>query len=55
MGRRTISGAGQVFEQQVPDELLRFARRAGTSLEQAVRGRTVMVTGASSGSAARRR
>ena len=46
-----ISGAGQVLEQQIPDEALRFARRVrgNVSLEQAVRGRTVMVTGASSG------
>jgi NAD(P)-dependent dehydrogenase (short-subunit alcohol dehydrogenase family) len=46
-----VSGAGQVLEQQIPDEALRFARRirGNVSLEQAVRGRTVMVTGASSG------
>ena len=46
-----IGGVAQVIEQQIPDELLRAARRArgAVSLEQAVRGRTVMVTGASSG------
>jgi NAD(P)-dependent dehydrogenase (short-subunit alcohol dehydrogenase family) len=46
-----VGGASQVLEQQIPDELLRLARRIlGTvSLEQAVRGRVVMVTGASSG------
>ena len=40
-----------MIEQQVPDELLRLARRVlgPVSLEQAVRGRVVMVTGASSG------
>jgi NAD(P)-dependent dehydrogenase (short-subunit alcohol dehydrogenase family) len=46
-----VGGVTQVIEQQIPDELLRLARRVlGTvSLEQAVRGRVVMVTGASSG------
>ena len=46
-----VGGATQVAQQQIPDEVLRLARRAlGTvSLEQAVRGRVVMVTGASSG------
>ncbi len=46
-----IGGFSQVIEQQVPDEFLRFGRRirGGISLEQSVRGRIVMVTGASSG------
>ncbi len=46
-----VGGVTQVVEQQIPDELLRLGRRVlGTvSLEQAVRGRVVMVTGASSG------
>src|SRR6185437_11565668 len=46
-----VGGVTQVIEQQIPDELLRLTRRVlGTvSLEQAVRGRVVMVTGASSG------
>jgi NAD(P)-dependent dehydrogenase (short-subunit alcohol dehydrogenase family) len=46
-----IGGISQILEQQVPDELLRFGRRirGGISLEQSVRGRIVMVTGASSG------
>jgi NAD(P)-dependent dehydrogenase (short-subunit alcohol dehydrogenase family) len=46
-----VGGATQVIGQQIPDELLRVVRRArgGVSLEQAVRGRVVMVTGASSG------
>ncbi len=51
-GRRgVISGGGQILEQQIPDELLRIARRLSgrASLEHAVRGRIVMVTGASSG------
>jgi NAD(P)-dependent dehydrogenase (short-subunit alcohol dehydrogenase family) len=51
-GRRgLVSGTSQVLEQQVPDELLRAVRRVRgrASLEQAVRGRVVMVTGASSG------
>jgi NAD(P)-dependent dehydrogenase (short-subunit alcohol dehydrogenase family) len=51
-GRRgVISGAAQVIEQQIPDEVLRLGRRlrGSVSLEKAVRGRLVMVTGASSG------
>jgi len=51
-GRRgLISGAAQVIEQQIPDELLRLGRRlqGSASLESAVRGKLVMVTGASSG------
>jgi NAD(P)-dependent dehydrogenase (short-subunit alcohol dehydrogenase family) len=46
-----VGGITQIVEQQIPDELLRLARRfLGTvSLEQAARGRVVMVTGASSG------
>jgi NAD(P)-dependent dehydrogenase (short-subunit alcohol dehydrogenase family) len=51
-GRRgLIGGATQVLEQQIPDELLRLGRRmvGSASLEAAVRGRVVMVTGASSG------
>jgi NAD(P)-dependent dehydrogenase (short-subunit alcohol dehydrogenase family) len=51
-GRRgLIGGIAQVIEQQVPDELMRLGRRlqGNVSLETAVRGRIVMVTGASSG------
>ena len=51
-GRRgLVSGTAQIAEQQVPDELLRLVRsvRGRASLEAAVRGRVVMVTGASSG------
>ena len=51
-GRRgLISGAAQVIEQQIPDELMRVGRRllGSDSLESAVRGKVVMVTGASSG------
>ena len=46
-----IGGLAQVVEQQVPDELMRLGRRlqGSVSLEKAVRGRVVMVTGASSG------
>jgi NAD(P)-dependent dehydrogenase (short-subunit alcohol dehydrogenase family) len=46
-----VGGASQVIEQQIPDEILRFGRRlqGSVSLEKAVRGRVVMVTGASSG------
>jgi NAD(P)-dependent dehydrogenase (short-subunit alcohol dehydrogenase family) len=46
-----IGGAATIAEQQIPDEFLRIARRlrGGVSLEKAVRGRVVMVTGASSG------
>jgi NAD(P)-dependent dehydrogenase (short-subunit alcohol dehydrogenase family) len=51
-GRRgLVSGTSQVAEQQIPDELLRVVRqiRGRASLQAAVRGRIVMVTGASSG------
>ncbi len=51
-GRRgLVGGTSQIAEQQVPDELLRAVRRVRgrASLESAVRGRVVMVTGASSG------
>jgi NAD(P)-dependent dehydrogenase (short-subunit alcohol dehydrogenase family) len=51
-GRRgVVSGIAQVLEQQVPDELLRLGRRlqGSASLETAVRGKIVLVTGASSG------
>ena len=51
-GRRgLVSGAAQVIEQQIPDEFLRLGRRllGSASLESAVRGKVVMVTGASSG------
>jgi NAD(P)-dependent dehydrogenase (short-subunit alcohol dehydrogenase family) len=46
-----VGGVTQVIEQQIPDELMRLGRRlrGGVSLEKAVRGRVVMVTGASSG------
>jgi NAD(P)-dependent dehydrogenase (short-subunit alcohol dehydrogenase family) len=46
-----IGGVAQVAEQQVPDEVMRLGRRmlGNVSLEKAVRGRVVMVTGASSG------
>ncbi len=46
-----VGGSSQILEQQVPDELMRVARRVrgNVSLEQSVRGRIVMVTGASSG------
>ena len=46
-----VGGLSQIIEQQIPDELLRLGRRlqGAVSLEKAVRGRTVMVTGASSG------
>ena len=45
------SGLAKVAEQQIPDELLRLGRRiqGSVSLEKSVRGRIVMVTGASSG------
>ncbi|MDQ3608216.1 MAG: SDR family NAD(P)-dependent oxidoreductase [Actinomycetota bacterium] len=48
---RLISGAAKAVGQQVPDEVLRFGRRAtgGRSLGDAVEGRHVMITGASSG------
>src|SRR5215213_10503734 len=51
-GRMGVTGGlTKVLEQQVPDELLRFGRRmqGSVSLEKMVRGRIVMVTGASSG------
>jgi short-subunit dehydrogenase len=51
-GRRgLVSGTSQIIEQQVPDEFLRLVRqvRGRGPLEGAVRGRVVMVTGASSG------
>ncbi|MGZ5321362.1 MAG: SDR family NAD(P)-dependent oxidoreductase [Solirubrobacterales bacterium] len=46
-----VGGIAQVIEQQIPDELLRLGRQlqGNVSLEKAVRGRKVMVTGASSG------
>ena len=46
-----IGGLTQILEQQIPDELMRLGRRVrgGVTLEGAVRGRVVMVTGASSG------
>ena len=46
-----IGGINQILEHQIPDEALRFARRVrgNVSLEKSVRGRVVMVTGASSG------
>ena len=46
-----IGGLTQIIEHQIPDELMRLGRRVrgGVSLEGAVRGRIVMVTGASSG------
>jgi NAD(P)-dependent dehydrogenase (short-subunit alcohol dehydrogenase family) len=46
-----IGGVTQVIEQQIPDELMRLGRRiqGNVSLEKSVRGRIVMVTGASSG------
>ncbi len=45
------SGLARVLEQQIPDEFLRLGRRiqGSVSLEKSVRGRVVMVTGASSG------
>jgi NAD(P)-dependent dehydrogenase (short-subunit alcohol dehydrogenase family) len=50
-GRGGLLGAGEVVTQQVPDEVLRVVRRlrGGASLSSAVRGRTVLITGASSG------
>jgi NAD(P)-dependent dehydrogenase (short-subunit alcohol dehydrogenase family) len=51
-GRRgLVSGVAQVLEHQIPDEALRFGRRllGSASLEVAVRGKVVLVTGASSG------
>ena len=46
-----VGGLGEILEHQIPDEFMRFGRRlrGGISLEQSVRGRIVMVTGASSG------
>ena len=46
-----VGGLAQVLEQQVPDELMRLGRRlrGGVNLEGSVRGRVIMVTGASSG------
>jgi NAD(P)-dependent dehydrogenase (short-subunit alcohol dehydrogenase family)/thioester reductase-like protein len=46
-----IGGITQVLDHQIPDEVLRLGRRmtGNASLETAVRGRVVMVTGASSG------
>nr|MBA2524013.1 SDR family oxidoreductase [Solirubrobacterales bacterium] len=46
-----VGGLAQIIEQQIPDELVRVARRlqGNTSLEESVRGSVVMVTGASSG------
>jgi len=46
-----VGGVTQVIGQQIPDEILRLGRRlqGNISLETAVRGRVVMVTGASSG------
>jgi NAD(P)-dependent dehydrogenase (short-subunit alcohol dehydrogenase family) len=46
-----VSGIAKFAEQQVPDEVMRLGRRllGNVSLESAVRGRVVMVTGASSG------
>ncbi len=46
-----IGGLAQIIEQQIPDELMRIGRsmQGNVSLESAVRGRIIMVTGASSG------
>ena len=46
-----VGGVSQVIQQQIPDELMRLGRRlqGAVSLQKAVRGRVVMVTGASSG------
>jgi short-subunit dehydrogenase len=46
-----VGGITQVLEHQIPDELMRVGRRiqGNVSLEKSVRGRIVMVTGASSG------
>jgi NAD(P)-dependent dehydrogenase (short-subunit alcohol dehydrogenase family) len=46
-----VGGLAQIVEQQIPDELMRLGRRivGNVSLEAAVRGRIIMVTGASSG------
>jgi len=51
-GRRgVIGGIAQIIGNQIPDELVRWGRKlqGGVSLEQAVRGRVVLITGASSG------
>ena len=46
-----VDGVATILHQQIPDEVLRVARRlrGGISLDKAVRGKVVMVTGASSG------
>jgi NAD(P)-dependent dehydrogenase (short-subunit alcohol dehydrogenase family) len=46
-----FGGVAQVLEHQIPDEVMRFGRRllGNASLEKSVSGRTVLVTGASSG------
>ncbi len=46
-----VGGLAQIIEHQIPDELMRLGRRlqGNVSLEGAVRGKIVMVTGASSG------
>ncbi len=46
-----VGGLAQIIEQQIPDEVMRLGRRlqGNVSLEAAVRGRIIMVTGASSG------
>jgi len=48
---RLVGGAAKAVGQQVPDEVLRLGRRAtgGRSLRDAVEGRHVMITGATSG------
>ncbi len=46
-----VGGLAQILEQQIPDEVMRFGRQivGNASLQAAVRGRILMVTGASSG------
>jgi len=46
-----VGGLAQILEHQIPDEVMRLGRRlqGNVSLEKSVRGRVVMVTGASSG------
>ena len=46
-----VGGLAQILEQQIPDEMMRFGRRlqGNASLEKAVSGTVVLVTGASSG------
>jgi len=46
-----VGGLAQIIQHQIPDELVRVGRRiqGNDSLEKAVRGSVVMVTGASSG------